>query len=425
MELDVYHTLLIGITQMFLGSYVFMLIDFRKPVQLWQRRWIVTAVMIVGSNLVGLLFFQFWKIYYRVAAMTVTFPYILVTLLCSRQRDFRAVFSIATGLFVGCTGTIAALLAEPFLGYDTYYTLVVRTIFFFLMAIVLRRFKTAYKKMLVQLDRGWGVLSIIPVVTFLLMLHIVTTIVPADYPTAMMMAVGLLAVCSSAYYLMYLFFEHIQKETAANNERDMLKLRLSALQSRTESVKAAEQAVRTERHDLRHRLQTVKELVDRGDRAAALDFLEAAQQRLETKKEIHWCRPPVLDAVFSSYFDQARRRGIHVDAKISLADTLPVDEGELAIVLANVLENAIHANMELSPEKREIGCKVMGSPSLMLEVVNPCAGTVLFDEQGLPVAKEQGHGMGVQSVAAFCAKYDAVYQFTQEEDGSFRLRLVL
>lgn len=409
---------------MFLGGYVFMLIDFRRPVQLWRKRWVVTAVIIVGSNLVALLFFDFWKIYYRVAALTVTFPYILITLLCSRQRDFRAVFSIGTGLFVGCIGTIAAILAEPLLGYETYYTLAVRTIFFLLMAFVLRRFKTAYKKMLVQLDRGWGVLCIIPVVTFLLMLYIVNNIVPAHFPAAVMLSVGLLAVCGSAYYLMYLFFEHIQKETEANNERDMLKLRLSALQSRTETVKAAEQAVRTERHDLRHRLQTVKELVSRGDKEAALDFLEAAQQRLEAKKEIHWCRPPVLDAVFSSYFDQARRRGIHVDAKISLPDTLPVDEGELAIVLANALENAIHANMELSPEKREISCKVMGSPSLMMEVVNPCAEKVSFDEHGLPVAKEQGHGLGVQSVSSFCEKHGAVCRFEQA-DGIFRLRLVL
>ena len=93
-----------------------------------------------------------------------------------------------------------------------------------------------------------------------------------------------------------------------------------------EAVKAAEDAIRTERHDLRHRLQAVTELVSRGDKKSALEFLDAAQKRLDEHKEIRWCRPPVLDAVFSSCFDQAQNQGISVEAKLSPPSTLPVDE---------------------------------------------------------------------------------------------------
>ena len=179
-----------------------------------------------------------------------------------------------------------------------------------------------------------------------------------------------------------------------------------------------------ERHDLRHRLQAVAELVSRGDRETALEFLDAARKRLDEQKAIRWCRPPVLDAVFSSYFDQAQNQGISVEAKISLADTLSVNEGELAIVVANALENAIHANLALPLEQREIRCKMVGTPGVMLEISNPCAATVTFDSNGLPVAQREGHGMGVQSISAFCRKTGAVCQFGLT-GGWFRLRLVL
>ena len=53
-----------------------------------------------------------------------------------------------------------------------------------------------------------------------------------------------------------------------------------------EAVKAAEDAIRTERHDLRHQLQAVAELIARGDKDAALDFLDATQKRLDEQKEI-------------------------------------------------------------------------------------------------------------------------------------------
>ena len=50
----------------------------------------------------------------------------------------------------------------------------------------------------------------------------------------------------------------------------------------------------------------------------------AAQTQLEERKPVHWCRPPVLDAVFSSYFLQAQRQDIRIEADITLPDALPV-----------------------------------------------------------------------------------------------------
>ena len=41
------------------------------------------------------------------------------------------------------------------------------------------------------------------------------------------------------------------------------------------------------------------------------------QKRLDEHKGARWCRSPVLDAVFTSYFNQARNQGIVVEAQIS------------------------------------------------------------------------------------------------------------
>lgn len=425
MKLDFYHTLYIGISQVFLGIFVMLLIDFRKPVSQWRTRWIVTAVLIVGSNLIGLLFLNFWEIYSRAGLFTVTLPYILVTLWCSQYRDFRAAFSIITGLFVGCIGTANEMLTELLLQhtkYCEYYSFAVRVISFFLMFFILRRFSVTYRQMLHQLNRSWGILCLIPFSVFITMLYAISN--SANSVTIIVLFYGLLVACSGAYYLMYLFFDRVQKENSARYEAQLSTLQVSALRNRMEAVRVAENAIRTERHDLRHRLQAVAELVSRGDKKSALEFLDAAQRRLDEQKEIRWCRPPVLDAVFSSYFDQAKNQGILVEANIALPDTLPVDEGELAIVLANALENAIHANLKVPQGQRQIRCKMVATPSVILEISNPCAGDVSFDGDGLPITRQSGHGLGVQSISAFCRKNGAVCHFDLTDDW-FRLRLVL
>ena len=416
MKLDLYHTLFVGLSQVFLGSYVMLMIDFRRPVDTWRARWIVIVVLVVGANLVGLLFLNFWDTYKRVALFTVTLPYILVTLWCSRHRDFRAVFNMATALFIGCVGTAMATLAELFFVENEYVSFCVRPISFLLMFFLLRRFSNTYRNMLHQMNHSWGILCMIPITTFLTLLYAINHARSISPSAALIFICSLLVVCGCAYYLMYLFFDRVQKENSARYEAQLSTLQVSALRSRMEAVRAAEDAIRTERHDLRHRLQAVAELVSRGDKDAALDFLDAAQKRLDERKEIRWCRPPVLDAVLSSYFDQAQNQSILVEANIALPDTLPANEGELAIVLANALENAIHANLELSPERREIRCKMVGSPGVM--------GEISFDSSGLPVAQREGHGMGIQSISAFCRKNGAVCRFDQT-DGWFRFQLVM
>lgn len=424
MKLDFYHTLYVAISQAFLGSYVMLLVDFRKPVATWRTRWIVTVVLVVCANLFGLLFLNFWDTYLRVGVITMTLPYILVTLWCSSYRDFRAIFNIATALFIGCVGTATSNLAEMFLLKNDYFSFAVRLLTFLVMFFLLQRFSKTYRNMLHQMSHSWGILCIIPITTFLATLYTFNHLQSIQPSIALILVVSLLVVCGCAYYLMYLFFERVQKENSARYEAQLSALQLSALQNRMEAVQAAENVIRTERHDLRHRLQAVSELIARGDWEAALAFLDTATKRLDEQKEVRWCRPPVLDAVFSSYFDQAKNQGILVTAKIALPNKLTVDEGALAIVVANALENAIHANLKLPQKQREIRCKMVGTPGIMLEISNPCSGNVTFDAEGLPVSHSEGHGIGMQSIGAFCRKSGAVCQF-KLADGWFQLHLVL
>ena len=424
MKLDLYHTLFVGVSQVFLGSYVMLMTDFRRPVAIWRARWIVTAVTVVSANLLGLLFLNFWDTYLRVGIFTVTLPYVLSTLWCSSHRDFRAVFNMATALFIGCVGTAIANLAELFLWRNEFFSLFVRIASFVVMFFVLRRFSVTYRNMLHQMNHSWGTLCIIPIVSFIALMYVVNHSESIGPIVSSIFICSLLVVCGCSYYLMYLFFERVQKENRAIYEAQLSVLQLSALRGRMEAVRVAEHSIRTERHDLRHRLQVVMEMVSRGEGETALDFLNATKKRLDEQKEIRWCRPPVLDAVFSSYFEQAKNQNISVDAKISLPDTLPLDEGELAIVLANALENAIHANLELPQDQRKIRCKMVGTPSILLEISNPCSGKVSFDSNGFPVSQREGHGLGIQSISAFCRKNEAVCQFDLI-DGWFLLRLVL
>ena len=362
----------------------------------------------------------------RLFYLTISVPAILLTYWAANDTPAQAVFNYATQIMISVLSASMIRWLTESLGLSGLVNILLMCVFY-LTAIYLEwRFLRQPFRMLIRvIPARWGVLTLIPCV-FCGYLILVSAW-PGSYLENEAQRIYVYAAVIPLAFVYIAVFKSLLAQYRMQMERQsaaLLTVQISALKEKVQRIKEVEEGIRIQRHDLRHQLQVVTELVARGEKEAAMEFLAAAQKRLDEKKEIRWCHLPVLDAVFSAYFGQAKDQGILVEAKFSLPDTLPVDEGELAIVLANALENAIHANMELPQGQREIHCKMVGTPSVMLEMSNPCAGNVFFDSDGLPVTRKEGHGLGVQSISAFCHKNGAVCQFDLT-DGWFRFRLIL
>ncbi len=360
----------------------------------------------------------------RLYSVAVYLPSFTVAFLLSRYRGWRLLFQLLSAV-------LFCFLIQH-IGGIVFYLSGQRTWVLWLTLLLLtppmlwllhRHLCPRMFRALEELRQGWAMICVWLMVYGLIVLFVFPGYVGIDWvATVVKPMFSLLMV--GFYCVLLLLFTSVRRETEARHHAQLTELSLSALRSRMEAVQTLEDAIRIERHDLRHRFYTIAELVTQGKTQEALAFIGAAQTQLEEQKSVHWCRPPILDAVFSLYFSQAQRKNIRVDAHIALADQLPVDEAELAIVFSNVLENAIHACMGLPEEQREICCKVISYPSLMLECTNPYAGVIRFDEDGLPISSQRGHGIGSHSIAAFCQKHGASYQYTAK-DGFFSLRVVL
>lgn len=182
--------------------------------------------------------------------------------------------------------------------------------------------------------------------------------------------------------------------------------------------------VRLLRHDMRHYTQTAGVLLKEGNIKGALEFLEKYDELFEKTKVQTYCKSAVLNTVLSYYIDAAKKDGIDVKTRLNIAESLPVEEGELAIVFANAIENAHQACMQLPQKDRQISITFLSSPQFVLEIANTCEGEILFDENHIPITKKQGHGYGTQSIAAFARKNHALLNY-KVENGMFRMQVLL
>ncbi len=205
-----------------------------------------------------------------------------------------------------------------------------------------------------------------------------------------------------------------------------LLLQMNAMREQTDAEKKHRDDMAILRHDMRHEMGVIMELFRTGKDAEAEAVYADWQNSLSMAVPAVMCAEPVLNAVFSRFKRRADDMHIYIYVTSNIPGDISVDTISLSVMVSNALENALTAADKV-PERgrREIRVKLIQSGTQIgLEVINPCAEPVEFNENGLPVTHRIGHGIGVRSIAAFAQENDYMLDFS-ESDSKFTMRLVM
>ncbi len=360
------------------------------------------------------------------ALLFCTVPSLILFYLLSEYRDGRFFFTFCLADTSFLWIAQVTVLLDHLFGGTHVMLLISRLVMFPAFELLQwKKLRRPYLELQAYLPGAWWPITAIAAGYYLLLdFSAVPMVSPLPSPVEVFRLVLILIMMPVTYLALLFSLRRQMLYYETRNKRDLLAAQVSGLEGRISAVQAAEEAIRIERHDLRHKLLAVEDMIRRGGKDEALDYIHTLQGEVEYAKPEKWCADPLLDAVFSSYFAQARQQGIRVKAKIAIPEKLSVDAAELSTVFANALENAIHACAALPEGQRELVCTCISHPSLMFEIANPYRGTIRFDEHGQPMAQAIGHGIGTRSIAAFCEKHDACCAY-ETRDGWFHLKIAL
>ena len=198
-------------------------------------------------------------------------------------------------------------------------------------------------------------------------------------------------------YLCYVLAHRLRKSAQLSQENSLLQLEAK----RFEELGRFQEETRSLRHDFKQHLNVITELAGKGQTEELLAYL-GQLEATPGMQSVSYCPNPAVDAVAAHYAGRAAECGAQISWSMELPAQLPMPEAEFCAMLGNLLDNALRAVEGMPEELRQITaiCRMLSPKMLGIFVENPYEGKLRFGANGLPIARQLGHGVGLASVSA-------------------------
>ena len=157
-------------------------------------------------------------------------------------------------------------------------------------------------------------------------------------------------------------------------------------------------------HDIKHHLRALERLLQNGDQREALAYIESVQEPLQCKMIPVHTGVDIVDTVIYEAKEKAKQRNILLQVETPiLPSELKIEDRELCVLCANLLDNALKA------AKEQIKLNIaIAAGFLVIEMENDYKEKPLVKNNHFVSETEQGslaHGWGMKIIEQIVEKY--------------------
>lgn len=203
------------------------------------------------------------------------------------------------------------------------------------------------------------------------------------------------------------------------NNQALLKLQIANEQQKLQDSIRWNTEVNTLRHDLKNHLLCISEYIRLQQTNAAMEYIEKLTGQVKKELPYHMMTNSVaVNAILD--LKKLVCDENQIDIKYFVLEELPkIDETDLCVILANLLDNAIEAASKEEKRQIRLSMEIIGN-YFRIVVQNQIAESVLKNNKKLGTTKKNQkiHGFGLQSVEDAVERNDGMSNFS-EENGWF------
>lgn len=315
--------------------------------------------------------------------------YVAGGIVCMSQK-----INFATLIQRPVTFTICSILSKSLLLLLTY-----------LFYIFFKKNRQQHKSLL-----QWLQMLLYPIISLSVLIIGLNSMYPQKEPPPafIILTIGLMI----ATTVQLLLLEKIDADTQAVLERELLQQKLQLQSQNMQLVISAYQDQRKIDHDHTNQLLALHGALTESPETA-LQFLESLLGKQSNRAPVFQTGNAVVDALLNVKCAQARKLLIETTVKICSLQLLNLSENEIAIVLGNLLDNAINAASKCSCEKKLL---IQFNPlpqKILLRIENSYMSPEKSLSNGIDSLR---HGYGLKNVQQVLQNHGCLYRIKTTEN---------
>lgn len=328
--------------------------------------------------------------------------------------NYVSVGSITASILYICTGSMWAALAG-----NVFMHLCLLSVIYYCMGDIFRRLYTR------DYQKSWWQLCLIPMFFFCSFSSLAFfPYTLYEHPENILASIFVMITMLVSYVVVLQYLDGEMKQVEGYWKNVMFESYSKGLESQRYMVEQAEQNLRILRHDMRHYALMIDSLLDQGEYDEIRNIAGYLNEVVGENKVIRYCENLIVNTILLKMAEQARGCDVTLNLDILISTQIPVNEYEFALVIANLLENAVTAVKDMKSDRFVQGKVHCTGRYLLIDLENPCKKEICFDPvTGLPESDgKRNHGLGMQSVQAFSDNLGGNIDCYCEND---RFRLIL
>lgn len=388
-------------------------------------------IFILGSfsasmlALQGLLYFakgvQFLTVIYP---LIVHLPLLLLFILVFNQRMVHAIFAITTTYLCCQVANWGSIIPATFGGdnitENLTYTIVLIAAFILIYKYVAPSFHNLYRKPM----SSFLTFAVVP--AFYYMFDYFTTVYSdllySDNKLVVEFTPFMLCFCYLFFCTVY--FEQYEEKLEVEQYNQLMEMQKKQTSKEMQTIQRSEKTIALLRHDMRHFLSVIVEYIDNNQLEHAKAYIEEIIDLADSTQQKKYCANDTVNMILSYCEGPLHESSIQLHHNLQVSSVPTISDVDLTAILFNSMENAIHAVLELPPERRFIELSIVEkNDKLLFSIKNPYAKTPKFMGD-MPTTENDGHGFGTQSIRYTVEKLNGNCQFSLA-DGMFILRVII
>ncbi len=214
--------------------------------------------------------------------------------------------------------------------------------------------------------------------------------------------------------LIYHLVAHLINEHVDNDRLKEQEMQVMIKQKQFETLQERIDEARTAKHDMRQHLHMISAYLEDEKYDELKAYINSFRKTIPENMTVSYCEHYGINALLQYFAGLARENGIAFSANVELPADIKIPNDVLAVLLGNLLENAVEAATKENKPVITVRCK-MEDKALFFKVVNTFTGKAKKTSDGLYLStKHEGRGIGLRSVRSIVSDYKGKLKITQD-----------